>query len=249
SSCGRARWPACLWGEYFLTGPLNPRFSKPGLIPTMTCCSRWNGPCNPVALHRWNRLHFSLTRWFSMPSLYPDKRIQRRSLAMKTSWLIALFVIVPGLFLQGQTPPPPPDHVGMHHHHELGKWWQNSDIAKKLQLTDSQVNQLDETFLQHRLKLIDYGADMEKQDLKLQTLLDADVPNEGQVDAQVSQVLAARGKLEREFTMMNLDLRKVLSVEQWRQLKTVQGEGMGHDRFFFHKMLPPPGAPGSPAPP
>ncbi len=31
---------------------------------------------------------------------------------------------------------------------------------------------------------------MEKQDLKLQTLLDADVPNEGQVEAQVDQVLA-----------------------------------------------------------
>ena len=48
---------------------------------------------------------------------------------------------------------------------ELGKWWQNSDIAKKLQLSDGQITQLDQTFYDHKLKLIDYGADMEKQDL------------------------------------------------------------------------------------
>ncbi len=54
----------------------------------------------------------------------------------------------------------------------------------------------------HKLKLIDYGAEMEKQDLKLQTTLDADIRNEGRVEAQADQVLSARGKLEREFTMM-----------------------------------------------
>jgi Spy/CpxP family protein refolding chaperone len=129
---------------------------------------------------------------------------------------------------------------------ELGKWWQNSDIAKKLQLGDGQIGQLDQTFYDHKLKLIDYGAEMEKQDLKLQALLDADVPNEGQVEAQVDQVLAARGKLEREFTLMNLDLRKVLSLDQWRQLKSIRGQdgGLG-DKVFFRKVLPPGAAPST----
>ncbi len=132
------------------------------------------------------------------------------------------------------------------YHSELGKWWQNSEIAKKLQLGDGQIAQLDQTFYDHKLKLIDYGAEMEKQDLKLQSLLDADVPNEGQVEAQVDQVLSARGKLEREFTMMNLDLRKVLSLDQWRQLKSIRGQGgtfAGGDRVFFRKVLPPGGGP------
>jgi Spy/CpxP family protein refolding chaperone len=135
---------------------------------------------------------------------------------------------------------------------ELGKWWQNSEVARKLQLSDGQISQLDQTFYDHKLKLIDYGAEMEKQDLKLQTLLDADVPNEGQVEAQVDQVLGARGKLEREFTMMNLDLRKVLSLDQWRQLKSIQGQGgsPGGDRIFFRKVLPPGAAPSTaPLPP
>lgn len=134
---------------------------------------------------------------------------------------------------------------------EMGKWWQNPDVVSKLGLSDSQVSQLNQVFYNHKMKLIDYGADMEKQDLKLQTMLDADQPDEGQVNSQVDQVLAARGKLEREFTAMNLDLRKQLSLEQWRQLKTMRGgEAMpGDHMFFFKQKVSPPGGPGMPGPP
>jgi Spy/CpxP family protein refolding chaperone len=125
---------------------------------------------------------------------------------------------------------------------EMGKWWKDSNIAKTLQLTDDQTTQLDQIFYDHKMKLVDYGAHMKKEDLKLQNLLDADLPNEGQVGTQVDQVLTARGKLEREYTMMNLDLRKVLSVEQWRQLKSIREErGLGERQFFYKKL--PPGAP------
>ena len=50
----------------------------------------------------------------------------------------------------------------MVYHGELGKWWQNSDIAKKLQLSDDQIGQLDQTFYDHKVKLIDYGAETGK---------------------------------------------------------------------------------------
>ena len=131
-------------------------------------------------------------------------------------------------------------------HTEMGKWWKDSNVAKKLQLSDGQIAQLDQTFFDHKMKLVDYGAEMEKEDLKLQNLLDADVPNEGQVGTQVDQVLTARGKLEREYTMMNLDLRKVLSVEQWRQLKSIREERGGPGEHFFYRTLPPAGPPPGP---
>jgi len=128
---------------------------------------------------------------------------------------------------------------------DMGKWWQNADIVKKLQITDAQASQLDQVFLDHRMRLIDYNAEIEKQDLKLQTLLDDDVPNEAQINTQVDQVLDARGKLEREYTTMNLDLRKVLSLAQWRQLKSIRGNT--GDKFFVRRALPPlPPAPGTP---
>ena len=134
---------------------------------------------------------------------------------------------------------------------EMGRWWKDPETAKKLQLNDGQISQLDQIFYEHRLKLIDYGAAMEKEDLKLQNLLDADVPNEGQISSQVDQVLSARGKLEREYTMMSLDLRKVLSLDQWRQLKTIREERGPKDNLFFYKQRgpAPPGAPLPPPPP
>jgi Spy/CpxP family protein refolding chaperone len=179
----------------------------------------------------------------------------RNSLFMGTFGLlvsIPVWAQLPTKPEPGALGPPAPAKVMIHR--ELGKWWKDSDTAKKLRLTNEQITQLDQTFYDHRLKLIDFGAEMEKEDLRLQTLLDADVPNEGQVDSQVDQVLVARGKLEREYTMMSLDLRKVLSLEQWRQLKSIRGEAGGFgDRIFYRKLGP--GAAGgavqfnAPAPP
>lgn len=169
---------------------------------------------------------------------------------MKTKIAALLAVLLSSLATQAQNPvpsaqPPGPSPQGnVIYHREMGKWWQNSDVARKLQLTDGQITQLEQVFYDHRMKLIDYGAEMEKRDLKLQGLLDADVPNEEQVESQIDQVLAARGKLEREFTMMHLDLRKVLSLEQWRQLKTIRGDAAGFSGpVFFHKNIGPATAP------
>jgi Spy/CpxP family protein refolding chaperone len=174
---------------------------------------------------------------------------------MRISYLAGLIFIVSQVWAQGppETTPGPlvrgGGMVAARSRSDSGKWWENSDVANRLKLTDAQVAQLDKTFYEHRLKLIDYGADMQKQDLKLQTLLDQDVPNDNQVSAQVDQVLAARGKLEREFTMMNLDLRKVLSVEQWKQLKSIRGErGMTGGNFFFRRFGPGEAPPDGPPP-
>ena len=163
---------------------------------------------------------------------------------MKTRWMVAFSTLVLAGMLQAQETAQAGGGVAVHAggmgphvmiRHEMGKWWQNPDVVSKLGLSDSQISQLNQVFYNHKMKLIDYGAAMEKQDLKLQSMLDADQPDEGQVNAQVDQVLAARGKLEREFTTMSLDLRKQLSLEQWRQLKTIRGaEGGPGDHFFMY---------------
>jgi periplasmic protein CpxP/Spy len=145
--------------------------------------------------------------------------------------------------VQGVAPAPLPAPKNFIYRREIGKWWQDSEIAKKLQLTDKQISQLDQNFYQHRMKLIDDTAAMEKEDLKLQNLLDADTPDEGQVNSQVDAVLDARGDLEREFTAMNLDTRKVLSVQQWRQLKSIRGDVGMPGKVLFHA------GPGGPMPP
>ncbi len=159
----------------------------------------------------------------------------------------AVLFLLTHAFAQDSRPAPPSAPMMKHHvvirtgPGDMGKWWKDSDLASKLQLGDDQLTRLDQIFYDHRMKLIDYTAEMEKQDLKLQTLLDADVPNDGQVQSQVDQVLASRGRVEREFTLMNLDLRKVLSLDQWHQLKSVREKrGFGGDHFFYRHVGPGP---------
>jgi Spy/CpxP family protein refolding chaperone len=164
---------------------------------------------------------------------------------MRIKFGVALLTLVSAVgFAQSTMPAPPPPGPGapgdkhiIMFKRELGAWWKNSDVAQKLNLTDSQIKQLEDTFYQHRLKLVDIGAEMQKSDMKLQQMLDADTVDESAVNAQVDQVLAARGKMEREFTNMNLNFRKILTGDQWKQLRSLQGPPM-HDRIFMRQRGP-----------
>jgi Spy/CpxP family protein refolding chaperone len=150
----------------------------------------------------------------------------------------------PIVLMQGPGPMPmDPMGQGPHvmamgpHHGPFGTWWKNSEVVKALQLTDAQVKQIEQTFLEYRLKLIDLRADVERQETKLQPLLEADQPNEQQVGSQVDAVVAARGRLEKTNTMMMLAIRRVLSVEQWKKLQTIQHR-RGERDVFYHRVGP-----------
>ena len=133
---------------------------------------------------------------------------------------------------------PGPGGMGMGSHHgPFGAWWKNSEVVKELQLTDAQVKQIEQTFLDYRLKLIDLRADVERQETKLQPLLEADQPNEQQVGSQVDAVVAARGKLEKTNTMMMLAIRRVLSVDQWKKLQQIEHR-RGEKNVFYRRMGP-----------
>ena len=149
-----------------------------------------------------------------------------------------------GQVFYAQVPAPPG------HPLDLGKWWKNSRIARELGLSEAQISQIEQTFLEQRLKLIDLRADLEKQEARLQPLIEADQPDEAKVSAQIDQVLAARGRLEKTNAMMMLAIRRALSVEQWKKLQSFQQE---REREF-HRMVAPPfpgpnGAPPAATPP
>lgn len=104
----------------------------------------------------------------------------------------------------------------------LGAWWKDSGIVSRLNLSQEQVNKISKTYLDHKLKLIDLQADLEKQELRLEPLMDVDQPDESKVGAQIDLITAARGRLEKENAIMMLDIRRWLSVEQWKKLQALQ---------------------------
>jgi len=166
--------------------------------------------------------------------------------------LLAILLLCPVLVLaQGPTPPPRPPGVAPRApmaQPGLGKWWKNSDVVAKLGLSDAQIKQIEDTFLDHRLKLIDLHAEVERQEARLQPLIEADQPDEAKVGAQIDLLIAARGKLEKANTMMMLAIRKVLTVEQWKKLQSIEQE-RHRTRFPGARRPEPPEGPRRPHPP
>ena len=111
-----------------------------------------------------------------------------------------------------------------------GDWWKNSEIAQKINLTDAQKQQLQQIFSDHRSNLVSLRGNFENEEGKLRNLVNQDPPPDEQVLAQVDQVTAARGKLDREFAAITLAFRKVLSGDQWKVLQNITMQ-----RFLFRR--------------
>src|ERR1700728_2963314 len=118
----------------------------------------------------------------------------------------------------------PPMQRGSHDGEHFGRWWDNPQLAQQLNITDQQKKQMDDIFLQHRLKLIDLNASLEKQETLLHPMIEADQPDETKILAQIDAVAQARAELEKANARMLFDLRKTLTPDQWQKLKALREE-------------------------
>ena len=101
-----------------------------------------------------------------------------------------------------------------------GKWWRRPEIIKQLQLTADQQNKLDGVFQQHAMQLIDLKADVDKRSLDLRNEIESDQPRREVVLQRATRVNEARGKLFERELMMLLDMRAVLSSDQWTRMRS-----------------------------
>lgn len=127
------------------------------------------------------------------------------------------------------------------------RWWKNSDMVQKIGVSDTQVQQMENIFQENRIKLIDLKAGLEKQEARLEPLMQADNPDEGQIAGQIDRVAAARAELEKANALMLVSVRRVLTLEQWKKLQSLQPQTMGPIKF--NMPLPAPGSPAPPLPP
>jgi Spy/CpxP family protein refolding chaperone len=91
--------------------------------------------------------------------------------------------------------------------------------VQKLDLTPEQRKTIDDIFQQHRLKLIDVEAALQKEELMLEPLVNADPPDDAKVLAQIDRVAQARAELEKANSRMLWQVRRVLTPDQRKQLE------------------------------
>lgn len=147
---------------------------------------------------------------------------------------------------QDWRPGPPPMERAFQGGH--GRWWNDPKVAEQLNLTADQQKKMDDILQQHRLKLIDLNATLQKQETIMHPLMEADQPDESKILAQIDSIAQARAELEKANARMLLAIRQVLTPDQWKKLKAMRdSEPRFRDRGQRDRRGPGgPGGPGGP---
>jgi len=111
--------------------------------------------------------------------------------------------------------------TGMHAGNDLpmGKWWENPEMAKKLNLSDAEKAKLKEAFDKSYRKLIKLKSDVQTQRFELGNLLDKKALDEAAIMQQFTKLEKARTELARERFSFLIGARKILGQERYQTLK------------------------------
>jgi Spy/CpxP family protein refolding chaperone len=109
-----------------------------------------------------------------------------------------------------------------------GRWWKRAGVAKALGLDDAQVQKIEQIFQDSRLKLVDLHAGLQKEEIKLEPMIEADNPDENAVLGAIDRIAADRASLVKANAQMAFAIRRVLTPEQWKKLRTLWRQ---RDRF------------------
>lgn len=97
-------------------------------------------------------------------------------------------------------------------------WW-DRPIAKTLNLTDAQRTQVRSTIRDYRGKLIEQRAALEKAELDFETALDVESVDSRRAAQAVEDLAKARESLTRTFAQMAVQLRSILTAQQWQEMQ------------------------------
>ena len=117
-------------------------------------------------------------------------------------------------------PPMERSFHGMDH-----RWWDNPRLSQQIGLTDDQKKKMDDIAQQHRLKLIDLDAALQKQEAIMHPLIEADQPDESKILSQIDAIAQARAELEKDRARMLFSIRQTLTPDQWKKLQTIVHQG------------------------
>jgi Spy/CpxP family protein refolding chaperone len=103
-----------------------------------------------------------------------------------------------------------------------GKWWENPRFVNHIGLTDEQQDQIRGIVFQHARRMIDLKADVDLAGLDLAESVDQQDFDPAPVRAAYAVFQTARQKLENERFEMLLEVRLVLTYEQWQKIEEVK---------------------------
>ena len=101
-----------------------------------------------------------------------------------------------------------------------GKWWRRPEVVQSLSLSQEQQDRLELIFRTNAPNLIDLRADADKTALALRGELDQTQLNRDNVKKLAQKLSEMQGKLFERELMMLIDMRGVLTDDQWGRLRS-----------------------------
>ena len=100
-----------------------------------------------------------------------------------------------------------------------GKWWHSPQAAEKLNLSDEEIKMLDKQFVDSRRKLIKLKSVVESEQFELDFLFDSENISNKEAMKQFDKLGQAKKNLSTERFRLLLEIRNILGLERFRQLK------------------------------
>jgi hypothetical protein len=101
-------------------------------------------------------------------------------------------------------------------------WWSKPEIRRDLRLTNEQQREIQATVKQYRPHLIDIRAEVNKAEIDLQAQFDHEPVDTAKADQAIERLIAARSDLTRTLSRLSLQLRTLLTEQQWQQLQRLR---------------------------
>ena len=102
-----------------------------------------------------------------------------------------------------------------------GKWWNNTEAASQLNLSDNEIKILDDMYVNYRRRIIKLRAVIEEEQFELNNLIESKIINDEAVLNQSQRLEQARSNLSSERFHFFLDVRKLLGFDRYQQLKSM----------------------------
>lgn len=108
--------------------------------------------------------------------------------------------------------------------YEQGPGYQFNRWTKKdLDLSKEQVKKLDTLELQFEKETINLRNEIQSKQLELRELWTADTPDETKINTKIDEIAKLRAEIEKKRTSHLLEVKKVLTDEQWSKLQSGPG--------------------------
>jgi len=115
-------------------------------------------------------------------------------------------------------------------------WWSRPQIARDLNLSPAQREQIRATVQQYRPHLLNVRLAVNQAEQALADQFNTNPVNPAKTNEAIERLVDARSDLTRTLTQLSLKLRLVLTEQQWQELQR-RRPGQGEDG------APPPEAP------